>query len=177
MKASGFVRRIDDLGRIVIPKEIRNSIRIKSGDTLEICLNNNDDIIIKKYSLISRIASLAQELTDSMNIFTKHNIIIMDNYEIIACSGSLKKKIINKPISSELFEKISRREKIMQNHIKELYLLDDMKINCSYVNTPIIIDGEVIGLIMILSEEEKVFEFEMKISEIVSSFISKYLAQ
>lgn len=176
MKKMGFFRRIDDLGRIVIPKEIRKNMRIKSGDTLEICLKNND-IVLKKYSMISNISSLAQELTDSMNIFTKHNIIITDKYQIVACSGPLKSKIVNKPISSEIIEKISRREQIFQNHFKELYIVDEKKFNCSYLNIPIVVDEEVIGLIMIISEDEKVSEYEMKISQIVSSFISKYLVE
>lgn len=92
MKATGVIRRIDDLGRIVIPKEIRKNLRLRVGESLEIYIDKENNIVLKKFSVVSRISDLAQELTDSMNIFTKYNIIIMDTNEFIACSGSLKKK-------------------------------------------------------------------------------------
>ena len=177
MKASGFIRRIDDLGRIVIPKEIRKNMRLRVGESLEVLINDENNIVLKKFSIVSRISDLAQELTESMNIFTKHNIIIMDSSEIIACSGSLKKEIINKHVSDEMRDKIERREKMLQNHIKDLNITEDKKLQCSYVDSAIIVGGEVVGLIMVLSESEIITDFEMKIVEIVSSFISKYLEE
>ena len=76
MKATGIIRRIDDLGRIVIPKEIRKNLRLRVGESLEIFIDG-DDIVLKKFSVVSRISDLAQQLVDSMNIFTKYNIIII----------------------------------------------------------------------------------------------------
>lgn len=177
MKATGIIRRIDDLGRIVIPKEIRKNLRIRVGESLEIYIDDDKNIVLKKFSMLSRMNDLAQELTDSMNIFTKHNIIIMDNSNIIACSGPLKKDVINRPISDDLREIINKREKLLQNHIKELKITDNKIIKCSYADNTILVDGETIGLIIILSEKEKITEFEMKIVEIVSSFITKYLEE
>lgn len=177
MKATGVIRRIDDLGRIVIPKEIRKNLRIRVGENLEIYVDDNKNIVLQKFSMVGKISDLAQELTEAMNKFTKHNIIIMDTNEIVACSGSLKKEIINKPISSYLADIINKREKMLQNHLKELSLVENKQINCSYADSVILVDGEAVGLIMILSEEEKMTEFEMKIVEIVSSFMTKYLEQ
>ena len=177
MKNSGYIRRIDDLGRIVIPKEIRKNMRLRVGETLEVSLNDDNYIVLKKFSVVSRISELAQELTESMNIFTKHNIIIMDSSEIIACSCSLKNQILNKPISDDMRDKIERREKMLQNHIKDLNIIDGKKLKCSYVDSAIIVSGEVVGLIMVLSESEIITDFEMKIVEIVSTFISRYLEE
>lgn len=177
MKATGVIRRIDDLGRIVIPKEIRKNLRLRVGESLEIYIDKENNIVLKKFSVVSRISDLAQELTDSMNIFTKYNIIIMDTNEFIACSGSLKKEIINKSISDDLRYLIEKREKILQNHLKDLKIMDNKIIKCSYADSTIIVDGEAIGLIMVISEKDKLTEFEMKIVEIVSSFLTKYLEQ
>ena len=177
MKATGVIRRIDDLGRIVIPKEIRKNLRLRVGESLEIYIDKENNIVLKKFSVVSRISDLAQELTDSMNIFTKYNIIIMDTNEFIACSGSLKKEILNKSISDELRYLIEKREKILQNHLKDLKIMDNKTIKCSYADSTILVDGEAIGLIMIISEKDKLTEFEMKIVEIVSSFLTKYLEQ
>lgn len=176
MKATGVIRRIDELGRIVIPKEIRKNLRLRVGESLEIFVDN-DDIILKKFSVVSRISDLSQELTDAINIFTKYNIIIMDTNEFIACSGSLKKEIINKSISDDLRYLIEKREKILQNHLKDLRIMDNNTIKCSYADSTIIVNGEAIGLIMILSEKDKLTEFEMNLVEIVSSFLTKYLEQ
>ena len=131
MKATGVIRRIDDLGRIVIPKEIRKNLRLRVGESLEIYIDKENNIVLKKFSVVSRISDLAQELTDSMNIFTKYNIIIMDTNEFIACSGSLKKEIINKSISDDLRYLIEKREKILQNHLKDLKIMDNKIIKCS----------------------------------------------
>ena len=91
MKATGIIRRIDDLGRVVIPKEIRKNLRIKEGDNLEIFVVN-EDIILKKYSMMNKINDLAQELTDAIYTFMKHSIFITDTDQVVAASGPLKKK-------------------------------------------------------------------------------------
>ena len=92
MKSTGVVRRIDDLGRIVIPKEIRRNLRIKEGENLEIFIEN-ENIILKKYSMMNKINDLSQELTDAIYTFTKHNVFITDTDSVVAGSGKLKKII------------------------------------------------------------------------------------
>lgn len=176
MKATGVIRRIDDLGRIVIPKEIRRNLRIKEGENLEIFVDN-ENIILKKYSLMNKISDLALELTESMHTFTKHNIFITDTDTIIAASGSLKKQYLNKNISEQISESIRKREKMLQNYTKELTIIDKEEINCSYVLSCIIANGEAVGTIIIISEDEKLSEIEMQLANIVSSFITKYLEE
>lgn len=176
MKATGIIRRIDDLGRVVIPKEIRKNLRIKEGDNLEIFVEN-EEIIFKKFSMMNKINDLANELTDSIYTFMKHNILIMDTDIIVAISGPLKKELLNKNISDQLVESIKRRDKMIEGHFKELNVTDDKTITCSYVINTILVNGEAVGLILILNEEEKLGESEMQMSSIASSFMTKYLEQ
>lgn len=176
MKSTGVIRRIDDLGRIVIPKEIRKNLRIKEGDNLEVFIDN-EDIILKKYSMMNKINDLSQELTDAIYTFTKHSVFITDTDTIIAGSGKLKKDYINKPISNFIEKSIKRRDKILENHFKELNFVNDIDIECSYILSAILVNGEAVGMIVIISKEEKLGETEMQLASIVSSFMTKYLEQ
>jgi len=176
MKATGIIRRIDDLGRIVIPKEIRKNLRIKEGENLEIFVQN-EEIILRKYSMMNKISDLALELTDAIYTFMKHSIFITDTDQIVAGSGPLKKKYLNKPISEFISNSIKRRDKILENHFKELNFIEDETITCSYVMSTILVNGEATGMILIISEDEKLGESEMQMASIVSSFMTKYLEQ
>ena len=176
MKSTGVIRRIDDLGRIVIPKELRKNLRIKEGDNLEIFIDN-EDIILRKYSMMNKINDLAQELTDAIYTFTKHNVFITDTDTIIAGSGTLKKDYLNKSISNFIIKSINRREKILENHFKELNLIKEEEIECSYILSTILVNAEAIGMIVIISEKDKLSEIEMQLANIVSTFITKYLEQ
>ena len=176
MKSTGVIRRIDDLGRIVIPKEIRKNLRIKEGDNLEVFVDG-EDIILRKYSMMSKINDLSQELTDAIYTFTKHNVFITDTDSVIAGSGKLKKDYLNKPISNFIEKSIKRREKMLENHFKELNFINDEILECSYILSTILVNGETAGMIVIISEDEKLGEVEMQLASIVSSFMTKYLEQ
>ena len=176
MKSTGVVRKIDDLGRIVIPKELRKNLRIKESDTLEIFVEG-EDIILRKYSMMKKINDLAQELTDAIYTFTRHNVFITDTNTIIAASGNLKRVFIKQPISNFIVKSIQRRDKILENHFKELNIIGNEEIECSYILETILVNSESVGMIIILSEEEKLSEVEMQLACIVSSFINKYLEQ
>ena len=112
-----------------------------------------------------------------MYTFLKNNIIITDLHTIIAASGNLKKELINQNISSFLSEKIEKREKMLEAYFKEIDIIENKKYNCSYVTNPIIKDGECIGIIMIFSLTDKLNIEQLQISNIVSSFITKYLEE
>lgn len=174
--STGIIRRIDELGRIVIPKEIRKSLRIRVGENLEISVED-ESIILKKFSMMNKISDLAQELTDSIYTFMKYNIIITDRSNIIACSGPLKKEILNKNLSNELTLMLDKRTKIIESHLKNISIIENIELNGSYITNPIIKDGEVIGMIMVFSKTEKLSIDQMHIIEIVSSFITKYLEE
>ena len=132
--------------------------------------------MIKNY-MMNKINDLAQELTDAIYTFMKHSIFITDTDQVVAGSGPLKKKYLNKNISDFITESIKRRDKMIENHFKELKFTDDKEITCSYVMTTILVNGEATGMILIINENEKMTESEMKMASIVSSFMTKYLEQ
>ncbi len=176
MKTTGVVRRIDELGRIVIPKEIRKTMRIRDGENVEIYVDH-DQIILRKYSLVKRLGDFAQDFTDSMHSFLKHNVIITDNDSIIAVSGSLKKDFQNKELSEKMINLITRRENILEKHKKTLEIVQDKEIECTYVMKPIIVNGDMMGMVIILSTDDKITELEEKIALIAANFFNKYLSE
>lgn len=175
MKSTGVIRRIDDLGRIVIPKEIRKSLRIHDGENLEIFIENENCIVLQKFSPMNKITDFAQSFTDSINVFIKKNVVITDTDNIIAFSGDRKKQFIDKPISKQLDEFIQRRESILEKHQKELSLIEGEDIECTYVIKTIVANGDALGLVIIFSEEDKTMEIDERIVQIASQFLSKYL--
>lgn len=177
MKATGVVRRMDELGRIVIPKEIRRTLRIHEGENIEIYIDESENIVLKKYSVMKKLGDFAQSFTDSIHSFLKHTIIITDTDHIIAVSGDLKKEYLNSTISDNLLSSIQRRENILEKHEKTLKLKDDEEIECTYVMNSIICHGDAVGLVIILSEDEKIAELEEKIAQIAAQFLSKYLEE
>lgn len=176
MKSIGTIRRLDELGRIVIPKEIRSALRLRSGENLEI-IKDDDKIILKKFSVVNNIVDLAQELTDAIYTFVKHNIIITDMHKIIACSGKMKKTLLNKDISDTLIDKIEKRETMFEKYKKELQVTDSLEYECSFLTKTMLKDGLPIGLILIFSEEESLTVDNLNIVEVVSSFITRYLEE
>ena len=110
MKATGVVRRIDDLGRIVLPKELRRTMRIKEGESLEIYTDGTDRIILKKYSPVQNVNDFVEEFVESVYASNKRDIIITDNEKVIAYAGNFKTDLSNKRISMRLEEKMSKRQ-------------------------------------------------------------------
>lgn len=177
MKSTGIVRRIDELGRIVIPKEIRKTLRIKEGENLEIYVDNNENIILRKYSLMNKINDFAQNFADSIYVFLKHNIIVTDTNTVIACSGPLKKEYLNQPISDRLQNSIVRRENILEKYEKTYNIIEEKEEQGTYVISSIIANGDAVGLIIISSNEENIGEAEERVAKIASQFLGKYLEE
>lgn len=177
MKATGVVRRIDDLGRIVIPKEIRKNLRIHEGENLEIFVDKDENIVLKKYSLMNKLEDLASDFTDSIHTFTNHNVIITDTDKIIAISGPLKKDYLDKPISNSLAISINRRENILENHKKTINLIDDDEIEATYAMSTIVANGDAVGLVIVISVDDSVTETDDKIVRITSKFLAKHLEE
>ena len=110
MKATGIVRRIDDLGRVVIPKEIRRTLRIREGDPLEIFTDRDGEVILKKYSPISELGQFAREYAETLYETLGTPALISDRDEMIAVSGLSKKDYLNRQLSPDLEEIISGTE-------------------------------------------------------------------
>lgn len=177
MKATGIVRRIDELGRIVIPKEIRKTLRIREGDSLEIFIDNQENIVLKKYSLMNKINDFAQDFTDSIHSFVKNNIIITDTDNIIAVSGSLKKEFINQPLSENLINSIKRRESMLEKHEKSIVLSGDKEVNGTYAISTIVANGDAVGLVIVIGNEDKVTESDHRITQIAAQFLAKHIEE
>ncbi|MDD2518506.1 MAG: stage V sporulation T C-terminal domain-containing protein [Bacilli bacterium] len=177
MKSIGIVRRIDEMGRIVIPKEIRKTLRINNNDNIEIYIEGEDKIILKKYSLMKNINDFAQKFVDSMHSFIKNNIIITDTKDIIAVAGLNKKDYLNKPISEKLETSIMRRENILEKYSKEYEIINGQKEIGTYAISTIIANGDAIGLVIMTSNDEELNHTDEKIVKIASQFLGKYLEQ
>ena len=113
MRATGIVRRIDDLGRVVVPKEIRRTLRIREGDPLEIFTDREGEIILKKYSPIGELGQFAGEYAESLSQATGHLVCITDRDHVIAASGQGKREFENKPISKQLEMMIEDRKNVV----------------------------------------------------------------
>ena len=181
MKATGIVRRIDDLGRIVIPKEIRRTLRIRESDPLEIFTDKEGEIILKKYSPIGELGTFAKEYADSLAKSAGHITCIVDKDQIIAVSGGAKKEFMEKHISANLENMINTRNTHISNRSESDFVPiledDDETIYNHELITPIISEGDVLGAIIMLSVDKKMGEVEGKLAQTAAGFLGKQLEQ
>ena len=182
MKATGVVRRIDDLGRIVIPKEIRRTLHIKEGDPLEIFTDKEGEIILKKYSPIGELSEFATGYAETLSKTTGHIACITDKDTVIAVSGGAKKEFLEQSLSPELEKVIENKEVYTSKANNEVSLPITQNDNKqwrynSQVIYPIISDGDVIGSVILLSKEEntKMGETELKVVQSAAGFLSSQM--
>lgn len=186
MKATGIVRRIDDLGRVVIPKEIRRTLRIREGDPLEIFVDREGEVILKKYSPIGELGDFAKEYADSLHEAIGHIACIADRDTIIAVAGGQKKEFLNKPIGSTV-EKVMEDRKAMTVNRGDGSILKTSPVDdddetakfSSQVIAPIIAEGDPIGAVILCSKEEAIQmgEMELKLVETAAAFLAKQMEQ
>jgi AbrB family transcriptional regulator (stage V sporulation protein T) len=182
MKATGIVRRIDDLGRVVVPKEIRRTLRIREGDPLEIFTDREGEIILKKYSPIGELGQFAKQYADSLTQTTGHIVAITDKDQFIAASGPTKKDLITKSISHELEEVINERESVVAGKDDKTYIRitneDDGEFTYQVIY-PIISEGDAIGAVIILTKDPKVKfgEMETKLASTAAAFLGRQMEQ
>jgi AbrB family transcriptional regulator (stage V sporulation protein T) len=171
--ATGIVRRIDELGRIVIPKEIRKSLRIKNGDNLEI-LVDGENITLKKYSQIENATDMAEIYAESFYQVLKYNIIITDTDKVVAAAGNLKKKYLNMGISDSLTNMIERRENIVERKKNNIEIIPGINEYGYYTMATIINNGDSIGAVIILSIDTPMLEQEEKLAMILANMLGNY---
>ncbi|MBR7796755.1 MAG: stage V sporulation protein T [Bacillota bacterium] len=177
MKATGIVRRIDDLGRVVIPKEIRRTLRIREGDPLEIFVDREGEVILKKYSPINELGHFAKEYAEALFDSLQSPVIISDRDEVIAVAGESKKDYLNKNIGAQLAKIIENRTQVFEKEAKQLEVTDgnEQELN-SYCVSPIIANGDAIGCVMVFSKEGDAFsKVEQKAVETAASFLAKQM--
>lgn len=180
MKATGIVRRIDDLGRVVIPKEIRRTLRIREGDPLEIFVDRDGEVILKKYSPIGELGDFAKEYADSLFETTNHIVLVTDRDNIIAVSGGSKKDYMDKQVGSLVETSMENRRTLLESGSGSYEIVKDSKETySSYVVSPIVAGGDPIGAVIMLNKEEgvKMGEMEQKMAEIASGFLGKQMEQ
>lgn len=173
MKATGVVRRIDDLGRIVIPKELRRTMRIREGDSLEIFIEG-EKIMLKKYSPVQNVNDFVVEFVESIYSSYKKDMIITDNEVVIAGSGNYKKDLTGKKISPRLEEKLTKRATQYLERGEYLELTADYDIKRPSVIKPINVYGDIIGCV-IVSTENEITDVEKSLAEFSGVFMSRYL--
>ena len=172
----GLTRKIDGMGRVVIPKELRERFNIRENDYLEFSLLE-DGLIIKKHSKLGRVKEIAQELTDILNSFLDAEVFIAECDKVLAYSGKYKDKYIDKDISSTLSKSIRRRESLFEKYNKKFSIINNEIIDCSYINETIVVNYEDVGLICLYRTDRSVDDNDLKIVKIVSSFFTKYLEE
>lgn len=181
MKATGIVRRIDDLGRIVIPKEIRRTLRIRESDPLEIFTDREGEIILKKYSPIGEMTTFARQYAESLSQVSGHAALIADRDQFIAVSGGYK-HFLGKSISKQLEEKIAERETIIASRGEKSFISvteEDSEEYQQEALTPIICEGDVIGAVVILENDgkTKLGEVEHKLIMSAAGFLGRQMEQ
>lgn len=173
MKTTGVIRRIDDLGRIVIPKEIRKSMRIKNSESIEI-FTDDDSIILKKYSPIDSLENIVSKYAETFNQVLKHNIIVTDKDRVISVAGNLKKKYEGKEISEFVLHGIDRRDTFCERQKKTIELSPGLEDDGYFSFASIVDNGDAIGSVIILSVDAPILESEEKMALILAKILSKH---
>ncbi len=183
MKATGIVRRIDELGRVVIPKEIRRTLRIREGDPLEIFTDREGEIILKKYSPIGELGDFAREYADSLALSSGHTVAICDKDTVIAVSGNKVKDLLDKPINDALERIMQNRERRVANQKDGNEMisitLSDTEVDeyTAQVVVPIISAGDTIGAVVMVSREPNITmqQSELLVCETAANFLGKQM--
>ena len=176
MRATGIVRRIDDLGRVVIPKEIRKTLRIREGDPLEIFTAKDGEVILKKYSPIGELNEFSQEYAETLGETLGYGVIITDLDSIISVSKLPKKDYKEKSISKELEQLIENREtkEIKDENKIPLYKEDSNFYNEQMIMPIISTSGDcIVSIVIVAKENEKFQEGTDKILKVACSFLGK----
>ena len=173
MKATGIVRRIDDLGRVVIPKEIRRTMRIREGDPLEIFISREGEVIFKKYSAMEDMNGIMQIFADSFSKFTGRPVAVCDGDSIVAVSGISKKEYVDRTVSDGITELMLHRRDFLRRpgvSSKIPLISDNNNLFCDMV-CPIISESDCVGALISIAPENGDFPDE-KHFEVCKSYAS-----
>ena len=178
MKATGIVRRIDDLGRVVIPKEIRRTLRIREGDPLEIYTERDGEVIFKKYSPMGDLQDFADQICDSIGRNTGAIAAVADRDSIIALSGAPRRELLSKTNSRELAQLMEQRKsyRYSPGGVK-LQAAEDVDRYHLGVAAPILSGGDLMGCVMLLMDESEKApaESDQKLVQTVASFLGRQM--
>ena len=153
MKATGIVRRIDDLGRVVIPKEIRRTLKIREGMPREIYTDVSGEVILKKYSPVGEMSHLASAYAETLVNLTGHAAVICDTEQVIAIAGPAKKELLHKPLAPQLDELIQSRRNFMTSGENTVLVCKDPPAAALAV-FPVVSVGDAMGAVVLLKGEK-----------------------
>ena len=178
MKATGIVRRIDDLGRVVIPKEIRRTMRIREGDPLEIYTSRDGEVIFKKYSLLGGVEDFAADLCETMSRSTGCICAVTDRDTIIAVAGGGKRDLLSKRITPEL-EQIMEGRKIYQRTAdsRMIPVCQDAERYLTDLAAPILAEGDLLGLVLFIGTDAAIptGDTEYKLAQTIAAFLGRHM--
>lgn len=180
MKATGIVRRIDDLGRVVIPKEIRRTMRIREGDPLEIFTDTDGEVVFKKYSPVGEMSPFAVQYADVMSRACNLPVLICDRDHVVAAAGVPKKEFMERRISAQLEEAMEQR----QTHVakagdqKRLQPVESIDRYAGVVCS-IVAAGDVTGAVCMLLPESGAVptEGDVKLAQVAAAFLGKQMEE
>ncbi|MBQ2323169.1 MAG: AbrB/MazE/SpoVT family DNA-binding domain-containing protein [Oscillospiraceae bacterium] len=178
MKATGIVRRIDDLGRVVIPKEIRRTMRIREGDPLEIYTSKDGEVIFKKYSLLGGVDEFAAQLCETLSKTTGATVIVTDRDSVIAAAGSARRDLIGKHISAQMEQIMDDRGVYRANpNERSVFVTESLDRYCAGVAAPILSAGDALGLVVFVGSENALpaGETEYKLAQAIASFLGRHM--
>jgi AbrB family transcriptional regulator (stage V sporulation protein T) len=180
MKATGIVRRIDDLGRVVIPKEIRRTLRLREGTPLEIFTDREGEIILKKYSPMMELNAFAAQYAEAMAQSTGFMVCITDRDQVIAAAGGARKELLQKPISSQLEHVIQERMTVQAGKDDKTYTpvaAEDVEGVTAQVVAPIICEGDAIGSVIVMSREPRArfSDAELRLAATAAGFLGRQM--
>ncbi|MDD4316188.1 MAG: stage V sporulation T C-terminal domain-containing protein [Clostridia bacterium] len=168
---TGIVRRVDELGRVVIPKEMRRTLRIKEGEEMEVCVYNNSQIVLKKYSAIKALKDFEQEYADAIFQVTGNNTLICDNDNIVACAAD-KNLYLSKQISPALEKLLQSRKSVYLYGTDVISVTGEKESGKDMAVAPILFKGDIIGGVVLISQKGA-GECGRAIAEVAAEFLSK----
>ena len=178
MKATGIVRRIDDLGRVVIPKEIRRTMRIREGDPLEIYTSRDGEVIFKKYSLLGNVEDFAAQLCETMNRSTGCICAVTDRDSVIAVSGGSRRELLGQRITPEL-EQLMEDRRIYRRAAEDrpIPISESSGKYWTALAAPILSEGDLLGLVLFIGTEEDALpsDAEYTLAQTIAAFLGRHM--
>ena len=180
MKATGIVRRIDDLGRVVIPKEIRRTLRIREGDPLEIYTATDGEVIFKKYSPVGELSTFASQYADVLSRISSMPTLVCDRDHVIAAAGVSKREYLERRVTSVLESYMENRRSYSAhaNSVDDIQPVEGVE-HAAAIVYPIIASGDVTGAVVMLKGETIKIptETELKLAQSAAAFLGKQMEE
>ena len=175
MKATGIVRRIDDLGRVVIPKEIRRTLRIREGDPLEIYTASDGEVIFKKCSPVGELTDTTDQYCEVLNRSVNMPVLICDRDHVISVSGAPKREFAERRISEALEDLMESRASFFSENGEQLLPVEGVS-HRAEIAVPIISSGDILGAVVLLSSENvRATQTDLKLAQVAASFLGKQM--